>query len=358
MDIRKITHSNFVVLLLLCVSYNFLLSQSAQTSFRLLNMPVNARHAGMADLAIVQWDRNIQAGAVHPALLRPEMSKQWYVHFSNQGPAFKQHGLFTAYSIKKAVLGIGIRSIQARQLKGMDDFGNATSSFNVGEYQCKIYYKRFIADSIFSIGIGTGLLWQQFELYRAFASTCDASIMAHLSANTHLALNIKNVGWIWHATYTANSLPFTTQFGISHKLSKAPFRLMLVYEGLEQFNRIVPKQITNTNTAFNTPITDSTDWQKFAERSSNFFKMLSNHIQLGTEVVFSEQFKLSFGYTFRRAQEEELERSINTTGLNFGMMFQTRRFGFSYGFQNISVPLGGHYVTFTIPIKSLRRAYK
>lgn len=358
MDAYKIKHIYFFLLVFLYTATAIVVAQHAQASFRLLNMPENARQAGMADLAIVQWDKTIQAGAVHPALLRPEMSKQWYFNYSSQGQAFNQHGTFVAYALKNAIMGFGLRSIQARQIKGMDEFGNYTGTYNVGEYQFKAYYNRFIADSIFSIGIGTALNWNQFETYRACASTINWAVMAHLNASTHVALCLKNMGWYWYSTYSTTRLPFTSQIGISHKLSKAPFRVMLVYEGLETFNRSVPKSNTTSNTSFNSIPTDSTDWQKFSVRSGQWLTKFSNHVQLGTEIIFSEQFKLSFGYAFRRAQEESLERAFSTTGLHFGFMLQTRRFGFSYGFQNLSVPLGGHYFTCSIPLKTLRKVHK
>ena len=320
---------------------------------RLLNAPENAVHAGLGDLAMVQWNSQIQSGAVHPALLRCEMSGKFAFNFASQTNASKQVGLFTAQRLKSGILGWGIRTSQTGSIPSINEWGQYLGTYKVSEYQLKVYYAKYFADSLFSIGLGKHVLWSQYESYRSLASSIEMGVMVHLKPETHLSLVLKNAAWYWYSDVSTGAMPFTSQLGISHKLSKAPFRLMLVYEGLEQFNRLTPSNTGSANiTSIESTAIDSTDWQKFSVRSGKTLRKITNHLQLGTEMIFSERFQLFFSYRFRNAQEQKLERAFSLTGLNLGFTLQTKNFGFSYAYRNLSVPLSNHFFTCTWRLKS------
>jgi hypothetical protein len=239
------------------------------------------------------------------------------------------------------------------KFKGYDEFGAETRNFRVNDYCLNLNYAIHLPeDTCFNIGIGLKTIFSQYESYFAFANAIDVGATYHTKKDLTFSILAKNIGKVWKdLTPTPGAemkLPQTMQIGISKKLSKAPIRLVFVYDNLLKWNY---KYVSSIDTAGQTnPFdtgkdkVDSTKFQKFYKRfgsqTDNFFR----HIQLGAELSLSKNFMIMLGYNYRRQREFSLPERRGANGLCFGFNLKVKKFQFTYSFNKMAFAGGSSII--------------
>ena len=125
-------------------------------------------------------------------------------------------------------------------------------------------------------------------------------------------------------------MPFEVQLGLSRKLKHAPFRVMLNFSHLEKWDLTYPEQ-TTSNSAINSVPTDTLLIEKIGANVKGFSDKLMRHVNLGTEVLITNNFNIRLGYNYRRRKEMLVSTKKGMAGFSIGIGIKVSKFHFSYG---------------------------
>ena len=308
-------------------------------------MTARAAGAGGSNMSI--WGDDINLIYSNPALLNATMSRQVALNYSNYVGDLNFGYVAYAHNLKKyGNVGGGIEFYDYGKFVGYDEFGQKTKDFKANDYSINLNYAKPFEDSSFNIGVALKTIISQYDVYKSYANALDFGITYHSKKNLVVSLLAKNVGVVWKE-YTKTQgqtqvLPRNMQLGASYKVSKAPFKVFMVFDNLLRWNLkyISPIDTTGKNNPFNaseTPI-DSTKYQKFSNRFGNRADNFMRHITVGTEIVLTKNFNLRIAYNYRRQREMTLPERRGANGLSFGFSLKVKRFGFSYSFAKMAFP--------------------
>jgi hypothetical protein len=127
-------------------------------------------------------------------------------------------------------------------------------------------------------------------------------------------------------------MPLNVQLGIAFKPEGMPFRFYFTGHHLQK-GRVQAGTLNNME-------------------PGGFGKVMQ-HINIGTEVVFSKNVQLRFGYNYLRRQELKLKDSSGGAGISAGFGFRTKRFGLDVGRQWYHAAGGRTQLTVAINTKNL-----
>ncbi len=307
---------------------------------------MTARAAGVGGTNMSVWGNDINLIHSNPALLNKYMHKQAALNYCNYVSNMNFGYLAYAHNFEKAgIFAASMNFFDYGKFKGYDELGNETAPFRVNDYCLNINYALHLPeDTSFNIGIGLKTIFSQYENYKAFANAVDFGATYHTKKDFVISLVAKNVGYVWK-NFTMNpgaemTLPQTVQFGVSKKLSKAPIRLIFVYDNLLTWNLkyVSPIDTAGQSNPFDTnqePV-DSTKFQKFYKRfgsnADNFFR----HVNIGTEIILSKNFMIMAGFNYRRQREFSLTERRGANGLCFGFNVKIKKVNFTYSYNQMA----------------------
>lgn len=334
----------YIISLLLINSYA--ISQIGGTnSLRFLNIPMTARAAALGGNNMSVWGDDINLIHSNPALLNKQMSKQTALNYCNYVSNMNFGYLaYARHFENKGTFAASMNFFNYGKFKGYDEFEVETNTFNANDYCLNLNYSTTLPeDTSFNIGINLKTIYSQYEAFNAFANAIDLGATYRFKNNFVVSLAAKNVGYVWkNYTKTAGSelnLPNTVQLGISKKLSKAPIRLIVVYDQLLKWNMRYVSAIDTagkSNPFGDAETVDSTRFQKFYKRLGSNTDNLFRHLTFGTELLLSKNFTIMLGYNYRRQREFTLPERRGGNGFSFGFTFKVKKFNLSYSFSQMA----------------------
>jgi hypothetical protein len=318
-------------------------------AFRLLDLQVPARSAALGGATNAIWDDDVNLASSNPALLNPSMKKQLAYNHVNYVSDLSYGNVMYAHQVKdKFTFAAGLQYFNYGNFDGRDDYDSKTGTFKAADYSLNLSVaKPFNEDSTLSIGATLKTIYSHFDSYYALGSAVDVGLTYHTKDNLTVTLLAKNYGSQWR-TYTGTGekekLPSTVQIGLSKKLDKAPFRLLVLYDQLLKWDLTYDNplvQNTNIDPFTNKPIVKT----KREIRNDNFRKGLDKfgrHLVIGTEIVISKNFNLRVAYNFKTGKEMVLSDKKTANGLALGFCFKVYKFHFNYGFSKYALTGNAH----------------
>lgn len=317
-------------------------------TYRFLDIPVTARAAALGGNNMSVWGDDINLLYSNPSLLNPGMTRQVAFDFSNYVSDINMYYLAYAHSLKQyGTAAISFQTLNYGKFTGYDELGQKTTSFKANDNCINLTYAKPLADSMFNVGVALKTIISQYDAYSSLGNAIDFGITYHNKKDFTISLLAKNVGVIWK-TYTDSKeqLPQTVQVGLSKKVAKAPFRLILVYDQLLKWNLNYVSPIDtagkNSSLSLGETITDSTGFQRFKNRAGKFSDNFMRHLIVGTEIIITKNFNLRIAYNYRRQKEMTLPDRRGANGLSLGFGFRVKRFGLSYSFSKMAFPGNSH----------------
>jgi hypothetical protein len=316
-------------------------------SYRFLDMPMTARAAALGGSNMSIWGDDINLVYSNPALLNPTMSKQVAFNYCNYVSDLNFGYLGYGHDLKKyGTVGGGIQFFNYGKMHGYDEFGEKTTDFKANDYSINLNYAKPLDDSSFNVGIALKTIISQYDIYRSVGNAIDFGITYHGKKGLTLSVVARNIGWIYksysNTLQKAEPLPQNVQLGMSYKVKKAPFRLILIYDQLNKWNQryISPVDTAGKTSPFSTTETptDSTKWQKFSKKTNAYGDNFLRHIIIGTEIVLTKNFNIRIAYNHRRQREMILPERRGANGLSIGFGFKIKRLGVAYSFTKMAFP--------------------
>lgn len=324
------------------------------TTYRFLEIPMPARTAALGGNSMSIWGDDINLYYSNPALLNANCVKQLAINYCNYIADMNFGNVAYAYHFKNVgTVAGGIQYFNYGKFDKRDEFDVKEGSFQASDYSLNLTIARRLKDTSFSVGATIKTLYSYYDTYFSVGNAVDlGATWAHKSGFTASAL-VKNIGYIWKP-YDKNNdtlkLPVTTQLGISYKVKKAPFRIIVVYDNLTKWDLTYKSPLdesTSTNLLGEPVVQEKTGWQKFTENTGDFFDKLARHMTFGTEIIITKNFNLRVGYNYRLHKEMMLPEKRTASGLSFGFGFQVYRFHIDYAFTKYNLTGNSHIIGIT-----------
>lgn len=310
------------------------------STYDFLNLTNPARVAALGGTLISVKDNDLNLSFQNPALLDSTMHNELAMSYTDYFAGI--HYGYAAYSRTYKKIGsfsAGMQYLDYGNFTAANVTGEITGQFTANEYSMNLAYGRPI-DSMFSVGATLKTIYSKLATYTSYGNAVDVGGV--YNSKNHLfstAIVIKNMGRQWKAYNDIHEpLPFEIQWGISKKLSHAPFRIDFTATHLEQWDlTYVDPSAQTVDPITGAPITKS--------KRNIFADKLARHFVLGGEILLSRNFHLRVGYNYERRQELKLEIHSGITGFSFGFGLKVSKFNLSYAYARYHMAGGPNHFT-------------
>ena len=313
-------------------------------AFRLLDLQVPARSAALGGATNAIWDDDVNLASSNPALLNPTMKKQLAYNHVNYVSDLSYGNVLYAHQVKdKFTFAAGLQYFNYGNFDGRDNYDAKTGTFKASDYALNLSIaKPFNEDSTLSIGATLKTIYSHFDSYYALGSAVDVGLTYHTKDKLTVTLLAKNYGSQWR-TYTGTGvkekLPSDVQIGLSKKLDKAPFRLIVLYDQLLKWDLTYsdPQTASSSIDPFtNKPIV-KTSKEIRNEKIKSGLDKFGRHLIFGTEVLVGKNFTLRLAYNYKNGKEVALSDVKKVNGLSLGFGIKVYKFHIDYAYSKYAL---------------------
>ncbi len=302
--------------------------------FNFLKLPYAPAATAAGGIVVAQPAADVSGAFNNPALLQPQHNKQVAFNFLQLPAGIK--ALNAAGAVYNAALqtrfGAAVTYFNYGRITAADAAGNEGGSFAAADYAIAFSAARTYLQK-WNYGITIKTIFSSYGVYKASGVAADVGVQYADSARGFWAGFVaKNMG-TQITTYAgaAEELPFDVQFGITQKLSKAPFAFSLSVQQAHRFNLLFDD---------NSP----------GGGNPRFSAKAFQHIVLAADVFLSKQLTLTFGYNqLRRADLSFGLPGAGLSGFSGGFAARFEKLSFSYARSTYQRGIG--YNQFGISVK-------
>ena len=308
------------VLIILILTGSSCFSQQSVTSYSILNNNCTSRNSSLGGYPIGVFDSKDASIAIFlPSNLLPSHDKQLVVNYNNHF-ADSDFGMVN-YNFKVKEIGVFSASLFYNNYGDFEYYTPSGSSlgnsFTASDWIFQLGHSKKLNDNI-QIGVNLKFLGSVFEQYKSFAIGSDISL-TYFEEKKQLGgyLLLSNFGTSiksFQESNSKNKLPFNSVLGINTKLKHAPIRFHFSYHHLNRWSFSSNTQTTTQSTI------------QINQLFSDFF----NHVIIGTEFLFSNNFNVRFGYDFLSRNNLQPESRPGTTGISWGVGFKVKSLKINY----------------------------
>lgn len=314
-------HRNLLLLLVLLGTARPSAGQRT-SAYGFLDLETNARVAAMGGAGEADASDEVGQLFVNPALMSSGAHRDVMVSYVNL-PADVNAGAVAAARELQGIgtLAVGIRYLNWGQAEAADREGTSTGSLGASEMAVSAGLSRSYGTRV-TYGLTAHLMHVGFEGASGAALAADAGVAYHLpESGMLLSASIHSVGAVIDDLgASTDELPFDVRLGVSKRLAHSPFLLTMTAYGLSDLN--------DTPTGLGLP------------------SRVLHFLRLGTEIRFSEAFRVRAGYDHRQHTAFKSDRSVDLAGLSVGFGLALSRVRVDYAFRSWS-SLGSLH-TFTL----------
>ena len=308
------------VLIILILSVSFCFSQQAVTSYSILNNNCTSRNSSLGGYPIGVFDSEDASIAIFlPSNLLSNHENQLVINYNNHF-ADSDFGMVN-YNFKvkeKRIFSASLFYNNYGDFEYYSSSGNSLgNSFKASDWIFQLGHSKKLNDNI-QIGVNLKFLGSVFEQYKSLAIGSDISL-TYFEEEKQLGgyLLLSNIGTSiksYQESNSKNKLPFNSVLGINTKLKHAPIRFHFSYHHLNRWSFSSNTQTTTQSTI------------QINQLFSDFF----NHVIIGTEFLFSNNFNVRFGYDFLSRNNLQPESRPGTTGISWGVGFKVKSLKINY----------------------------
>lgn len=284
-------------------------AQESQTGYNFLRLPVSAHAAALGgdNITIIEDDPALTFS--NPALAASVSDRTIGLGYMNYMSGVNYGSAsFTKVIKEKATVVGGVQYINYGSMKEVDENNIQTGDFSANDIAVSGTLSYQLGKRIVG-GITAKFIMSYIGSYNSLAMGVDLGINyydpEHEWSISAVAKNLGGELKAYDEEY--NKMPLDLQVGVSKTLHGAPFRISATLTDLTHYD------------------------YRFV-----------NHLNLGIDILLSDQFWIGAGYNFRRSQEMNIvsndDESNHGAGLSFGAGISLERFklNLSYGKYHVS----------------------
>jgi hypothetical protein len=313
-----------IILLVFLLPLSLLAQVGGITAFSFVDVELSPRIEAIGGVGIAIVDRDISLGQTTPSLLNAKMHNSLAFSFTDYFSDVNLIGFSYARKWKEfGVFSIGIKAINYGEFDYNDVVGNNLGSFSAHDQVITIGLGKSLSEKI-TLGINLNMLNSQYETYLAFALSSNVSLTYYNAEKDFTStLLFKNMGRQLITYVDAEeSLPFDVQLGMSKELKHLPFRYLLTFHHLNQFDIKSPyklKSQTNLETG------------ELEIKEESVATTAIRHLIIGGELnPFRKSLFIRGGFNFQRRFDMSLSNYPEMVGFSWGIGFKVLGFRFDY----------------------------
>ncbi len=336
-------------LLILSLIVSDLFAQvGGEGTYDFLNLTTTPRLAALGGKVASFDDPELGLALYNPSLLNSSMHNQLALSYVGYYADIKYGSALYSRNIGNyGTIGVGIIEVNYGSFIEADETGVITGSFTASDMAINLLYAKTF-DSTYTIGVNVKPLYSHYYSYRSFGVAADIGFNYHHPDGLFSAgIVFRNIGTMIKP-YTDNSWqfpPFEIVAGFSKKLAHAPFRVVVTFHQLQNFNMYY-KRPTKENTL------DAEDNSKDSKLKSFSNEALS-HLILGVEFVPFKSFSFRVGYNYQRRNEMKVDENVSSVGFSWGFGIRISKFQLSYGQSRLHLYGPSKYFSITTDLDDL-----
>lgn len=307
-----------------------------QSSYQALNLSTNPRAAAVGGSAITFADGDISQFFENPAVLDSVSAGNLFFHIN---PYFSDVSIYSvAYSFNvKEMSGFaaGLHYVNLGSFTLMDETGVELGTFQANDYVFTVGKGHQLGP--FTLGANLKFAHSRIDSYSSSAIMADLGGVFRISKNWTVGMVMENMG-ARLSNYTALSsppIPFDVKIGTTFKPQYMPLRFTLTSNNLVDRNEDLEE---DSNV-----------------RSNSAVNNVLKRINIGAELLLSDNLQLLFGYNHKRKQELRLDEIGGGAGLSYGIMFKIKRFQFRYSRATYHAAGGSSFISLQTNLKEYKK---
>ena len=277
-----------------------------EAGYQTLNLTTNPRAAALGGTAVSLADGDISQFFENPATLDSVGTKNLFFHFN---PYFADVFVYTgAYSFNVANAGTfaaGLHYVNYGSFEMTDETGASLGTFQAQDYTFQVGKAHQLGP--ITLGANLKLTHSSIESFGSTALLMDIGGVFRPSKNWTIAMVMQNMGLVVseYTSFDNPSIPFDVKLGTSFKPQYMPLRFTLTTTNLVDRNL--------------------NEDEESSGRSNEGIDKVWKRVNLGAEVLLSNNFQLLIGYSHKRGQELRLNEVGGGAGLSYGLMLKVKR---------------------------------
>ena len=332
-----------IVLILLVLSLSAVSQNMGTNSFSQLDIPYNARFAGIGGIGAAIRDKDPSLAFVNPSLLdtihnnKAVLGYNNYLADMNYGFA----GFCKSYN-KIGNFSAALKYFNYGKFKETDYIGNVIGSFSAADYILAIGYSHMLDTSVY-FGATLNTLYSAMGQYNSFGISTDLAVTYNKEGTNFVgSAMLKNLGYQLkpYLAGTRAKLPLDLVLAFSYKLKHAPFRFHFSFDKLTKWD------ITYLDPTLK-PEIDPTTGKEIPIKQPGGFNKAMRHITPGAEIVIGKGFYLDLSFNFRKREELKYSAKPGMAGFNFGTGIFLKKMSIAVAFSKYALAGNSFQTTFS-----------
>lgn len=288
-----------LILLGIIIAGNCVAQFGGRNSYEFLNVPSNARLAGMGGVNVSLANRDVNFFFNNPALVTDSLAG-----FASAGYTFYvgdigQAAFAYAHDFERiGTVSFGVQHLSYGEIEGYDASGAEIGAFKSGETALVISKSHTVY--VFTLGVNIKGVFSSLGGYRSGALLADiGGTFRHPQHDLTIGLVIKNVGVVLseYSETSDTTIPFDVQAGVTFKPQHMPLRFSLT-----AYNLAYPGKAYD----------DSND----EEDNIGALSKVMQHINFGAEILLHKNVNVLLGYNVLK--QTEFRTDNQGAGITFG----------------------------------------
>jgi hypothetical protein len=297
----------YLILLGIFIAGKSIAQFGGRNSYEFLNVPTNARLAGLGGVNVSLANRDINFFFSNPALVTDSLSGYASAGYTFYVADIGQASFAYTHRFDRiGTVSFGVQHMGYGEMQGYDETGAEIGSFKSGETALVISKSHTV--SAFTLGVNLKGVFSSIAGFRSNLLLFDiGGTFVHPKKNLTVGLAIKNIGFVLSDySGTSNSkIPFDVQAGVTFKPEHMPLRFSLTAYNL-----------AHPGKAFNDP-NDSED-------DPGAMNKVMQHVNFGAEVLLHKNVNILLGYNVLK--QKELKTDNQGGGITFGAALKIKSF--------------------------------
>lgn len=274
--------------------------------YQSLNLTTNPRAAALGGTSISLADGDISQFFENPATLDSVKSKNIFLQVN---PYFVDVSVFSgAYSFNVSSLGTfaaGLTYVNFGSFNLTNEAGNNLGTFQAQDYTFQIGKAHQLGP--FTLGASLKFSHSSIDSYGSTAILADIGGVFRVNKNWTVAMVFENIGGRLsnYTDLSTPSIPFDVKVGTTFKPQYMPLRFTVTTTNLVNENFV--------------------DEEDVSGRSNKTIDQIWKRVNLGAELLLSDNFQLLVGYSHKRKQELRLDETGGGAGFSYGLMVRVKR---------------------------------
>lgn len=308
----------YLILLGIIVAGNCVAQFGGRNSYEFLNIPSNARLAGLGGVNVSLANRDVNFFFSNPALVTDSLAGFGSAGYTFYVGDIGQATFSYAHSFDRVgTVSFGVQHLTYGEIQGYDPAGAEIGSYKSGETALVISKSHTV--SAFTLGVNLKGVFSSIAGFRSSAVLLDVGgTFRHPVQDLTVGLVIKNFGVVL-SDYSESSdtkIPFDVQAGITFKPQHMPLRISMT-----AYNLAYP------GNAYDDP--------SDAEDDRGILSKILQHINFGAEVLLHKNVNVLIGYNVLK--QTEFKTDNQGSGITFGAAIRIKSFDIAFSRSGYSV---------------------